>query len=173
MCCYFINNVLLFYKLGIRENTLNSAAHLLVLIDEASQRGVLVANLPPQINDDGHEHQHHNNHGGGEGYTEDDVNFHMLCVLISHGKGTAWRKSNSPTVGKQSPISGKSDFQAVSKREKGVWNETTRHLFTDGMGLIFLSVRKSSNKPAFLSFTRNFTVVGRRHGINFAEDTEK
>lgn len=47
------------------------SAHLFVLVDEAAQRGVLVANLPPLINDDDHKHQHDNYHGSGEGYTED------------------------------------------------------------------------------------------------------
>lgn len=45
-------------------------AHLFVLVDEAAQRGILVANLPPLIDNDSHEHQHDYNHGGGEGYTE-------------------------------------------------------------------------------------------------------
>ena len=92
------------------------AAHLFVLVDEATQRGVLVANLPPLVNDDCHEHQHHNYHGGGEGYGEDNAYFHTLCDF--ERKGTARWGNNSLTVGKQSPISRKCCFLAVSKREK-------------------------------------------------------
>lgn len=111
------------------------ATHLFVLVDEATQRGVLVANLPPLVNDDCHEHQHHNYHGGGEGYGEDNAYFHTLCDFDR--KGTARRGNNSLTVGKESPISRKCGFLAVSKREKSVWSETTRHLFIDGMGIFY------------------------------------
>lgn len=45
-------------------------AHLFVLVNEAAQRGILVANLPPLIDNESHEHQHDYNHGGGESYTE-------------------------------------------------------------------------------------------------------
>ena len=36
-------------------------------------------------------------------------------------------------MGKHSPKTRKCTFLAVSKREKGVWDETTRHPFIDGM----------------------------------------
>ena len=42
------------YKGLYNSVTFYLAAHLLILFDEASQCGVLVANLPPLVNNDSH-----------------------------------------------------------------------------------------------------------------------
>ena len=95
--CFFLFFVaiihIIYYKhIKKLQNThaLYLPTHLFVLIDEAAQRGVLVANLPPLVDDDSHEHQHDHYHSGGEGYTEDDFYFHTLCgfdfTLQRYGK---------------------------------------------------------------------------------------
>ena len=62
------------------------------------------------------------------------MNIHTYCLFEFICKIRASSENNCPTVGKKCLISRKRAFQAVLKREKGVWSETTRHLFTDEMG---------------------------------------
>jgi hypothetical protein len=60
-----------------------------------------------------------------------------FAVFFFGGKGKAIPKNNSLTVGKQSLISGKSAFRQSQNVKKGVWDETTRHLLIDEMGIFY------------------------------------
>jgi hypothetical protein len=50
-------------------------------MDEALDEDVLVTNTPTLVNNYEYKYQHHHDDGGGEGYGEDNVYFHKLCIF--------------------------------------------------------------------------------------------
>ena len=109
--CFFLFFVAIIHIINYKhikklQNThaLYLPTHLFVLIDEAAQRGVLVANLPPLVDDDSHEHQHDHYHSGGEGYTEDDFYFHTLCVFCVRVQGRCKPNAESSLFAEAQPV---------------------------------------------------------------------
>jgi hypothetical protein len=74
--------MLIFYYFLRNSHAFHLTAHALVLVDEAGQRGILVANLPPLVNNNSHQHQYYDYHGRGEGYGENEAYVHLLFANL-------------------------------------------------------------------------------------------
>ena len=146
---------------------LHLLSHLLVLSDEALDENVLVADTPTLIYNNNHKHQQHYDKGGGYGNGENNCYIHLHCLfLISTAKLGCLPGTIVPRWENVVPFRENVLFRLFRKRKKGVWNKTSRHLFYRWNGDFLLTA-------TLRSLVRDFSVIRRRHAVNFAEDTEE
>ena len=62
-------------------DTVDLLTQAFILIDKATQRGILVADLPSIVDDQAQEGQYHHDNGSGEGNGNDEYSIHTLRSL--------------------------------------------------------------------------------------------